>query len=118
MQKISVCVKVEFGKNTVNKAPAGPEYFVLKNGSSAHDLLKVARQKDPCFDFTLKKTSWGYWLDSMCGVHTDLKLKKYWMIYVAEDSVKAAKFALYGIVDLKPAHGSCVIFKYMNLSWG
>ena len=110
LQNITVCLKVAFGKDTVDKASAGPEYFVLKNGSNAHDLLKVARHKNPCFNFTVQKTSWGHSIVSLCGVKKNPKLKQYWSIRIAEDAVKPGKSAKYGIDGLKLTDGYCVIF--------
>ena len=108
---------MEFGKNTVDKTPAGEEYFVVENGTNTHDLLKLARQKNSCFNFTTQKFSFGHSLTSLCSVQINHKDQFYWMIYVAEDSVKPEKPAAHGIDDLKPADGSCVIFKYEKVSW-
>ena len=110
---------MEFANDTAvaDKAPAGPEYFVLKNGSSAHDLLKVARHKDPCFEFTAQKSSWGHWLEVLCGVKSKPKLKQYWSIRIAEDAVTSGKSAKTGIDGLKPTDGSCVIFLFKQYYW-
>ena len=112
-QDITVCIKLEFEKNTaVNKTTPPPEYITVKNGTNAHDILKLAKKRHPCYDFTVKATSWGHMITSICGVSQDPKKKLYWMIYSAP-----GKPAPYGIDDFRPAHGSCVIFKLKKLNW-
>ncbi|KAL9983027.1 hypothetical protein ACROYT_G005151 [Oculina patagonica] len=112
-KKIRVCVELEFNatKYTGGRSPPSPACVQVRNGTNAHEILKMAATQDSCFNFTAVMTMWGHSVYSICGLDRRPADKVYWMIYI--DS----KSAPTGIDDLRPGGGSTLVFVYKQLFW-
>lgn len=111
--QIRVCVELKFNatKYTDGKSPPSPACVEVRNGTNAHEILKLAATQDPCFNFTVKMTMWGNSVRSICGVHRRPADKVYWMIKIDGKSAKT------GIDYLIPGDGSTLVFVYKQLFW-
>ena len=119
---ITVCVELDIeGKkksskeanlNIVPKKIPPRMCVEVVNGTNAHDILKVAADRHPCYNFTVLHTSYGRMIKSICGTEQKPAEKLYWMIHINE------KTAPVGIDDLRPQHGSTLRFHYKKMNWG
>ncbi|PFX24721.1 gastric intrinsic factor-like [Stylophora pistillata] len=113
-QNITVCVELRFvdtNKDTEGKTPPPTKCVTVANGTNAHNILKEAAKKHPCYAFTTQTSTYGHSVTSICGVQRRPVDKFYWMIYIDEET------APVGVDELKPAHGSTLSFRYKQLHW-
>ncbi|KAM7436534.1 hypothetical protein ABFA07_013693 [Porites harrisoni] len=111
---INVCVELQFEVNKYSKGKTPPPRAcvnVLK-GTNAHDILTMALKEHPCYKFTVKMTSWGRSIMSICDITRRPVDKYYWMIKIN------GKSATTGIDNLRPSDGSHLLFEYKKLYWG
>ena len=85
--------------------------MTVANGTNAHNILKEAAKKHPCYAFTTQTSTYGHSVTSICGVQRRPVDKFYWMIYIDEET------APVGVDDLTPGHGSTLSFRYKQLHW-
>ena len=111
---INVCVELQFEVNKYSKGKSPPPRVCVKvlNGTNAHDILKVAVNEHPCYNFTAVNTSWGHMITSICEIEQRHSDKFYWTIKID------GKSAATGIDDLIPSDGSNLLFEYKKLNWG
>ncbi|XP_078358162.1 transcobalamin-1-like [Oculina patagonica] len=111
--KIRVCVELVFNatKYTSGRSPPLPACVKVRNGTNAHDILKMAATQDSCFNFTAVMTMWGHSVYSICGLDRRPADKVYWMIYIDGKSART------GIDYLRPGDGSTLVFVYKQLFW-
>jgi hypothetical protein len=114
-QKIQVCVRLEFLTTSINgtlaKAPP-PVHVTVNNGTNAHDILRIAAKKNPCYGITTRKGAYGHSITSICGVYRDPANNKYWMIYSGPNTSAGT-----GIDTFRPRNGTCAIFKFKKLDF-
>lgn len=111
---VNVCVELQFEVNKYSKGKTPPPRAcvnVLK-GTNAHDILTMAVKEHPCYKFTVKMTSWGRSIISICDITRRPVDKYYWMIKIN------GKSATTGIDNLRPTDGSHLLFEYKKLYWG
>ena len=53
-----------------------------KFGINALEAMDIASSRDECFKYHVKKTSWGRFVDMVCGIEQNDDQKTYWMFYV------------------------------------
>ncbi|CAH3111192.1 unnamed protein product [Porites lobata] len=113
-EMINVCVELQFEANKYSKGKSPPPRVCVKvlNGTNAHDILKVAVNEHPCYNFTAVNTSWGHMITSICEIEQRHSDKFYWMVKID------GKSAATGIDDLIPSDGSNLLFEYKKLNWG
>lgn len=111
---INVCVELQFeGSKYSNGANPPPRACVqVLNGTNAHDILKVAADVHPCYNFTVLHTSYGRMIKSICDVDQRPADRFYWLIHID------GKSAPVGIDDLRPADGSTLSFQHKQMNWG
>jgi hypothetical protein len=95
-----------------NNTRTEPEVTVsVLEGTTAYEILEMAKLQNSCYTATYKKYSWGHSVQSICGVFSDWKKKQYWMIYINEKSSQ------YGVDGLKPNDGDLIRFIFKKLTF-
>ncbi|EDO44185.1 predicted protein [Nematostella vectensis] len=110
---IQVCVQLQIPQSAINhlsSPPPPPLYLNFTSGTNAHKILRLAAQHDQRYAFTTRKSSYGHMITSIYGLEERPEKKMHWMLFATQD-----KMASTGIDGYRPQHGSCVIFKYMNV---
>lgn len=83
------------------------------NGTNAFDLLQMASQRHPCFNFEYKVfPSLGRYISSICCVAQNTTTQQYWLIYINDKSSPV------GVDQLQPKTGDTLQFIYRQLSSG
>ena len=113
IHQIRICVQLEFNATEYadGKTPPSPVCVEVRNGTNAHEILKLAAKQDSCYNFTAVMTMWGHSVHSICGVYRRPADKVYWSIKIDGKSAKT------GIDYLKPGDGSTLKFVYKQYSW-
>ena len=70
--------------------------------------MKLAQRRHPCYNFTTQLTTWGKRIVSICKVSQEPALGFYWRMYIDPGRTPSQ----YGIDDLIPRHGQCIVFLY------
>ena len=111
--QIHVCVELHFNatKYTDGRSSPSRACVEVRNGTNAHEILKIAATQDSCFNFTAVMTMWGHSVRSICGISRRPADKVYWMIRIDGKSART------GIDYLKPGDGSTLVFVYKQLFW-
>ena len=83
------------------------------NGTNAFDLLQMASQRHPCFNFEYKVSPpYGRYISSICCVAENTTTQQSWFIYINDKSSPV------GVDLLQPKTGDTLQFIYRQWSSG
>lgn len=85
----------------------------ISKGDTLLNALEKASDVDSRFQFTVRSTAAGPYLESLFGLENNVKRHTYWMLYTFKDQLEMAS---KGVGEIKPEHQDHFVFWYRKIT--